>query len=330
MIDFISRDFLSNVLSLRHIKETAEGFSTECPFKQFHSNGVDNHPSFNIRKEDGVWHCFTCNKSGGLHKLFLEILGEIPEEYKDLYKRTDPDAEKLKVRLSKIASVSSNLISLPKEYALELSKEALSYVEEDRGITKQTIKYFQIGYCKSGQYSDCIIIPIFFENVLRSFIVRKIGEQLQPNQRRYMLAPNTLKRELLFNYDSVEGDKVYLVEGVFDVLRLFSLGTLNVVGLLGSSISEIQIQKLLQKGVKEVCIFLDGDVAGRNASKVVCEKLNKYFKVSRILLTDGLDPGSIENLAEWSNLLLLEKAWEPKLKEEVKNEFGIRKTSFRD
>jgi DNA primase len=309
MIDFISREFLGSTLGLKHIKETPEGYSASCPFKRFHSNGEDKHPSFNIKKDTGVWHCFTCDQSGNLNKLFIEVLGEVPEEYKDFYKRTDPNSEKLKVRLNKAASVHVNIISLPKEYTLELSEEAQIYVRETRGVTKSAINYFQIGYCKGGQYLDCIVIPIFFEKILRSFIARKIGEELLPHQRRYMLASGTPKKELLFNYDRIDGDKVYIVEGVFDVLRLFSLGTLNVCGLLGSTISEIQIQKLLQKGVKKVCVMLDGDVAGRSASKVVCEKLCAYFETSRILLAQGKDPGSIKDMQELDFLLRLEKEY---------------------
>lgn len=90
--------------------------------------------------------------------------------------------------------------------------------------------------------------------------------------------------KLLYNYDAViedETDTVILVEGVFDVialtrkLDLYDNHRIVPVCTFGKKISDAQIFKLQNKGVKDIIIGYDTDAS--DAINVAADKLNEYF-----------------------------------------------------
>ena len=88
-----------------------------------------------------------------------------------------------------------------------------------------------------------------------------------------------------------------MVEGYTDVIALSKLGK-YAVAPLGTSISIEQIS-LLWKYVEEPTIFLDGDKAGKMASKRLLDLTLPYLNIGKslnfILLSDKRDPEDILN-----------------------------------
>jgi len=70
------------------------------------------------------------------------------------------------------------VIRLPQSY------ELIDYTNQNcywdylnkRGITKEVIDLYSIGYCDTGFYCGRIIIPIDFKNDTVGFIARRIGD----------------------------------------------------------------------------------------------------------------------------------------------------------
>ncbi|MEG1861017.1 MAG: DNA primase [Bacteroidaceae bacterium] len=99
-------------------------------------------------------------------------------------------------------------------------------------------------------------------------------------------------------------DKVYIVEGQFDVLSMAQAGVHNVVGGSGTAFTEAQ-RKMLHGITSNVVFIYDGDAAGvkavlKNLAPFICDE----FKVRCIRLPQGKDPDDMaktkgEELAVW-------------------------------
>ena len=84
-----------------------------------------------------------------------------------------------------------------------------------------------------------------------------------------------------------------VVEGFFDCLKVWQSGLLNVVALMGSSLSEAQ-QKFLSDFAR-VVLFLDGDEAGRTAARDIASMLVHQTFVKIVNLPDGKQPDQLSS-----------------------------------
>lgn len=85
-------------------------------------------------------------------------------------------------------------------------------------------------------------------------------------------------------------DKVYIVEGQFDVLSMFQAGTRNVIGGSGTAFTPEQ-RKLLHGITSNVVFIYDGDAAGiAAAEKNLQAFISDAFKVRCVSLPNGKDP----------------------------------------
>ena len=141
-----------------------------------------------------------------------------------------------------------------------------------------------------------IIFP--FHNIsgkIIGFGGRKLKEEQQP---KYLNSPESAiykKGDILYGLNHAinavrEKDFVFLVEGYFDLLRLYESNYKNVVASSGTALTENQA-KLLRRYTKDVCIVYDGDSAGikaaiRNAHIIETQGLN----ASIIAIPEGDDP----------------------------------------
>jgi DNA primase len=181
--------------------------------------------------------------------------------------------------------------------------EALKYLY-NRGFTDQTIKDFNFGICdkvfddiftkstgfttediqSAGLYSiqygnlynrfgGRIVVPIMSKNdKIVGFGGRIFTEEQQKVRlAKYINSPETevfKKNEILFNYNNLKNQKsdtIIVVEGYFDVIKLWQVGIKNAVAPMGTNITEWQINLLFKSG-KKILFCFDNDQAGKNAS----------------------------------------------------------------
>ncbi|WNE41887.1 MAG: DNA primase [Mycoplasmataceae bacterium] len=133
-----------------------------------------------------------------------------------------------------------------------------------------------------------IIFPLKNENgKVVSFACRKLENE---GDNKYLFLTKSeyfQKSSFVYNYDFVKNDFndfCYLVEGFFDVISLTKIGINNCISLLGTSISNEQI-KILKKLNKKIILFLDGDLAGIEAS----------IKISTLLILNDIECEIIDN-----------------------------------
>jgi len=194
---------------------------------------------------------------------------------------------------------------------LRENMDAARYVLK-RGIRKETAKQFGLGFCpednnlyemlsrkyskeiidKSGifierngknycRFEGRLIFPIFDTmNRVIGFGGRIIEDSQAP---KYMNSPDTLifsKSKVLYGLNIAKSSKekdFVIVEGYMDVISLHQEGIDNVVGVLGTALTQDH-SFLLRRYKNEVVLCLDSDQAGRNAT----------FRSADILYQNGL------------------------------------------
>ena len=115
---------------------------------------------------------------------------------------------------------------------------------------------------------------------------------------KYINTKETLiytKGNNMFNYYKAKSaakkeKSLIIVEGQMDAIRVYSSGILNVVALMGTALTQNQIELIKRLNVK-VILCLDGDKAGEGATLINGELLSKeHIQVQVVRLSDYKDP----------------------------------------
>lgn len=167
----------------------------------------------------------------------------------------------------------------------DAGKVGREYLLDKRGIKEETAKKFNLGYVPkcSHQLSNRIIFPIYDStDHLIALSSRKLTDDKpvywheRYNKSFYLYGLNISKSRIL------EKKFVIITEGNIDVLQCHNYGLTNVVGLLGTSISDIQIATLLRYCDRMIFIFdNDENKAGEKAGQRVRDKM-KYYSSSYV------------------------------------------------
>lgn len=162
-----------------------------------------------------------------------------------------------------------------------------------RGIDPATAREFGVGFYRgNGLLKGRIVIPIRNEQgEIVAYADRALGEA----SPKYRLPRGFRKGRELFNFHqavATGSQTVVVVEGYFDCLRVHQAGFPCVVALMGCSLSARQERMLLDR-FERVVLMLDGDPAGRAASRTLSARLSRECLVSVIEIPDGAQPDQL-------------------------------------
>ena len=221
-----------------------------CPFCHHHKKKLQ------INLETQQWHCWVCDSKGKriqslLRKLQVDThkLKKIYEIYGDDYVvySNESDEDKIELRLP---NEFQSLLNEPKGLSPMFRKVKL--YAESRGITKEDIIRYNIGWCESGIYSGRIIIPSYDSNSrLNYFIARSVFDEEKFKYKNPPVSKNIIMFENQINWN----EPITLVEGVFDAMAVRR----NAIPLLGKFIPKKLNENIYKKGVKKINILLDTD-----------------------------------------------------------------------
>lgn len=267
-LEVVLRSLGSNKLNY-----TDNWIMTACPLAEFtHEKGKDKHPSFGvsiIEGEPSVCNCFACGFRGTLLELVNSLKQHTGKDYSRLIKLIEqkdssfelPEFEDLKKKKIK----KEELKDLPEKgydniFCKALSnREAVKYLIKRR-VSKQAAKLLELRF---DETENRILFPVKDkQGKLYGYTGRciynnpvKIKDYIGLKKSKLLLGEHLYKK----------GKPIILVEGLFALARLISIGVLeesNVMASMGKSLDYSQADRLINFG-ESVFLLYDPDQAGR-------------------------------------------------------------------
>ena len=192
-------------------------------------------------------------------------------------------------------AVSAKSVNESLSFSLKLDPE--HPYGEARGLSSEAIEHFEMGFCERGMMKGRWCFPIHNpDGEVVAYAGRWVDEEMPNGVERYLLPPKFAKSLELFNLHravALGAEHVTIVEGYFGSVRLHMLGV-PTVAIMGTSMSEEQVELLVRAGVQRATLLLDGDDAGRNACERELPHLARKFFVRVGVLPDGEAPDDCE------------------------------------
>ena len=261
----------------------------------------DNPNAFVVDCVKNLWHCFTgCRGGGDVVELARRLVG-------GSYRRAAHYLATLIDRPAPAWGITTAPTRPFRPYTKRLSLDPRTPWLEQKGIRPQIAQRFQVGaFYGRGFLAGCVAVRLFdLEGKPLGYAGRRLDAEQAKAWGKWRLPRGLPRNTLLYGYHQTAGLRrrygVVLVECPWGVLRLAQLG-IPAVALLGTRLSSRQ-HKLLYD-MPTVVVMMDGDKAGRDATRIINVQLPNTVAVH---LPDGLDPDDLsdQELAGLSNSILL-------------------------
>ena len=200
--------------------------------------------------------------------------------------------------------ISSTELKLPEEYKSIIdnndiiARHAFAYLK-NRGITKDDIEKYNIGYCESGRYANMVIIPSYDETGnLNYFTGRSFEKNPYVKYRNPETSRDIIPFELFINWKL----PLVLCEGPFDAIAIKR----NAIPLLGNNIQSTLMKKIVTSTVEKIYIALDNDALKKSLklyARTIKDGATKIKLVEVVKLLQEIDKGSKINNDDLVNLL---------------------------
>ena len=270
-----------------------------CPFHH------EKSPSFKVDAEKGFFKCFGCDAKGDGVTFVMRQLGfsyydaviYLAEKYGiniELEGEENIRSKDIIALHEEIQKISRKMFyslegEKAKEYILSRNFDDDDFNEFGIGYLSSNVDYSSIyktfskevlydsGFFKESQYKtpysrffSRLMLPI--RNITSS-IAAFAGRSLDGSNPKYLNSAESSvfhKGSTLFNIDKAknamkQNKQALIVEGYFDVMRLYKNGFKNVAAPMGTALTSDQIN-ILKRYAEEVTVMFDGDSAGEKAA----------------------------------------------------------------
>ena len=314
-------DIVDVISQFLELKKSGANFKACCPF-----HGEDT-PSFTVSPAKQIYHCFGCSNGGDAIKFVMEYEKvTYPEAIEKIAALTNFNLE---YDNNDSQALNTSILDAVNNYYqnnLFSNSNALQYLSS-RGITKESINKFQIGYASSSndtinylknnffdlsmakelgiidsgsnglyaRFIERITFPIFLQS---GKLVGFGGRTISGHNAKYVNSPATKlfnKSALLFGYNLAresiyQSKEIIITEGYLDVIMLHQAGFANSVATLGTALTSQHIP-LLKKSDAKVILGYDGDKAGMEAAyKASILLAQNDFVGGVVIFQNGQDP----------------------------------------
>ena len=311
---------VSDVVRLKvNLKKRGKEFVGLSPFKN------EKTPSFTVNDEKGFYHCFSTGEHGNIFDFAMKLENiNFGEAVKLLAQRAGMQPYRFTKEDEKIEKETQRVQRLFQLFFDECKSKLNNDFKQthlkyllDRGLTNDTINFFNLGFCENSKliqdqllkdgftseelvnsglfykkdgtnelinrFKNRIIFPI--QNYYNNFIGCGGRAVLDNALAKYINSPETnyfKKGFNLFNLnharkESSNTNTLILVEGYMDVVSLYNKGIKNVAASLGTAITTAQIN-LAWKNFDKIIICFDGDQSGIDASYRAAERVLKVIQ----------------------------------------------------
>lgn len=268
-------------------------------------------PSFYVSPDKHIWHDFSSNKGGDVFTFVMEVEGmDFRASLEHLAHKAGVDlsvydtkgSQEIAARKKRLL-LANNLAANYYQQSLVKNQHAVEYVFKKRGLNKQVVQDFKIGYAptsgdalvqfltKKGfttkELSDAGLVNRFGGDLFRGrmmialmdgtgqvigFTGRIISDE--PNAPKYLNTPQTLiydKGRHVFGLSQAKesirtGDYAVVVEGNLDVISSHQAGISQVVATAGTAMTEHHLRALVRLS-SHIRLAFDGDKAGLAATE---------------------------------------------------------------
>ena len=266
-----------------------------CPYCGHHKK------KFSVNVDKNVYKCWICDTRGlDLYRVVRRFgTFKQAQDWRILAGQMDLDG--FEDIFAQPKAAEEEKISLPEEFVSLANrglpftaKNALRYLKK-RGVTREDILRWKIGYCPDGDYGSRIIIPSFGMSGYSNFFEARTyrGDWMKYKKPK-------ASKDIIFNELYVDWTKdLILVEGVFDAIRAYSIGT--PIPILGSTVRVDS--RLFQKIVRyhpRTYVALDSDA--KDKAFVIADNLMNYD-----IEVYSLDTSGYEDIADMPKDVLLER-----------------------
>ena len=254
-----------------------------CPFH--HAIHNITRKKFGITLDGGAWNCFACGAKGKTFHSLLRKLKSSKKLYDELVSIVGPAKSQSKKKCAFLSP--KDLVQLPNEF-LSMSiptksieyKNALWYLKK-RGVTRDDILRYNIGYCEEGEYKNMVVIPSYDETGgLNFFQARAYYDYMPWHHKLPPASKNIIGFECFINWN----EPVTIVEGAFDAASVRK----NAIPLFGKLMSDYLVETLIDEEVQRVNVCLDDDALKNSIH--LCEYLLRYNVGCHLIKLEGKDP----------------------------------------
>lgn len=300
--------------------ETQFRFSTNqlsipCPLAPFfHSSGTDTSPSCSIKYNvtPVVFKCFTgsCGRKGPFW-LLIKTLGELKED-SNLLELAQYIEENDRPNLSSLFDGISDWKELERKEIKVLNSKILenfvaAWFQPASFVYLKSRKVSAIDCTEWGLLFDSaqnrIVFPVYGKN---GELYGAVGRVIYEDINRYYNYFGITAGNCLGGFNKLDTDrkKIILVEGFFDLLRIYQWAWdagFDVVCSWRAEITQVQAD-LLSALDKSVVVCYDGDSAGEKGWQKVQNLLRNNFGLRRIVPPKDKDMGDLSRV-EFENLI---------------------------
>ena len=287
------------------LKRAGRNFKGLSPFSG------EKTPSFYVSPDKNIWHDFSSNKGGDVFSFVMEVEGiDFRAALEMLANRVGVDMSaqdskaaqenaKRKKRLLEAHDLAANYY----QQSLIRNEHAVNYVFGKRGLSKDIVTTFRIGYApSSGDALVKFLTMKGFSNqeLSQAGLVNRFGGDLfrgrmmvplmdgagqvigftgriledEPNAPKYLNTPQTQlydKGRHVFGLSQAKeairtNDHTVIVEGNLDVVSSHQAGITQVVATAGTAMTESHLKALVRLSPNAKLAF-DGDAAGLAATE---------------------------------------------------------------
>jgi len=259
-----------------------------CPKCNHHKNKL----SINVEKD--AFKCWICDYRGSNVRRVVRSYGNFSQlkSWDRLCGKVELSSfdSLLVEKLFGIQEEEKQLVNLPSEFKTLTSSNlptsaapALNFLHK-RGVAREDILKWKMGYCSSGEYEGRIIVPSFDSTGRVDYF---IARSYNGEWRKYLAPP--VSRDLVFNDLYVDwDDDLVIVEGVFDAVVAG-----NSVPILGSSLREgsALVRRVVENDTP-VYLALDAD-AEKKALEIIKQFLEYDVELYKVDIHPYSDVGEM-------------------------------------
>lgn len=253
-----------------------------CPF-------CGRELKFGINLSSYRTNCFVCNYHSSPTQMIMDIEGL--DTYADLIKFlnngqfTEHTFTEVRIQLRQ----SRPDLQLPEGFRLltrgdsQVSNSIRNYCKR-RGFEPEALAKHGVGYCSSGDLFGYLIIPFFYNGILKYYNARNVLGT-GPRYNNPSTDVTGLGKEfIIFNYDALHMyNSVYICEGAINALTMGE----RAIATMGKAVSAYQVNELIKAPTKKYIILLDPDAKDKAINLAL--KLVAYKKVKVVYLPEDTD-----------------------------------------